>query len=84
VFPTNKALTSDLTIMFTPRTPLPTNSKIEIDLPSTFPPLSSNVVCKLSGGITSYKSCAVSGLKISIVTSADYSTGAIIGLFKNI
>jgi hypothetical protein len=51
IFPTNVRQYSDLTIMFTPRTHLPTGSLIRIKMPPQFPSLAGDIACLISGGI---------------------------------
>jgi len=77
-FPMNANAYADYTISFVPATKIPVGGEIRITFPSAnYPSLPTPPVCKVSGGITTYKKCVLSGYTYVIELDEEYSTGTI-------
>jgi len=77
-FPLNTGETADYTISFVPTSTVPAGGQIRITFPSTnFASLPNPASCSLTGGITTFQTCTLSGFTYVIVLDQTYSTGGI-------
>ena len=66
-----------LTVSFTPSVSLPAQSVIKIIYPLEYAPLPANLLCLLSGALTTLKSCSNDGnTVVTVVTDTKYDTSA--------
>ena len=67
--PTNAESNSDYTIVFTPKSEIPAGGSIIVDFDKKdYPNLPTIPDCKLTGGLTTFASCASSGNILTIIT----------------
>ena len=75
--PLNANEQSTTQISFTPQSAIAAGGLIQITFPSQYKTLPSPPECYLSGGITTFSSCVLSGSTITITTDTDYLYGGI-------
>ena len=84
-YPMNAGVKATYTISFTPVTSIPAYGQIYITFPSmNYKILPSPPSCKVSGAITTYSSCTLSGSSYIITLDTQYSGGNIVVQFSDI
>lgn len=84
-FPMNADEDAIYTINFVPASAIPVGGKILITFPTdNYESLPSPPSCSISGGVTTFSSCTLSGNTYTIVLDTEYSSGGIIVTIDNI
>ena len=78
-FPSNTGAYADYTLDFVPATAIPSGGQVRITFPSgDFSSLPLTADCTVTGGITTYSKCSLSGNTYTLLLDNDYSTSGML------